>query len=275
MKRNIIGIYRGGGASWQFMAEALAPYRAFGLTTRYISRDDIFNGHVLDPDRSDLAAFVLMGSSEGQRYRNDLGTDGMQRIRGFAESAMVLGVCAGGQLLMRHITWDSATTKRTTNNNIGAIEGCGYGPLPHLLESTATVDGWFRANATSVTLTTSGEKGSAVYWSGGYMVPAPGEQVETIATFDHATDLLGNPAIAVARKKIGDGWAVFSGGIHPEVSGDLLQSFPGVEQFDRDGGEHRLRMARQLHHDGVQAQLLDIILQPILPAGAATARRLG
>lgn len=205
-----IGVYTDTGADFGMLRASINQYASsVDLSVKNIHAEDINQGK-LDPES--IVAFFLPGATDGTQYREKLYSKIIkENIHNYVENGGVFaGECAGAYYTCAQIKYKldhPDKSKRKDKTGLGLMNTHAIGHLPELLH--ADEDRLGGGYQTAVTRVTYNKKTAEIlYWGGPKIDNIENDpDIETIASY---TDLPNQP-IAIAKKKIGKGFAIFSG----------------------------------------------------------------
>lgn len=242
-------IYSSNGATFEFLEQSLMPYEKLNIKTRRISNHDILHNDILNISPENGLAIFLPGTSAGQNYRDALGSKGSDIIKTYVQKGgSFIGICAGGYLACDKIKYKGLTTNKELKSDLNFFKATALGQLDLLDKRFPEPKGWEQANVTTVSFNnTQGDdrQSSVLYWGGAQIIPYRNEKIDIIATYDQVANEDGSVAIAIASKPYGDGRAIFSG-VHPEISGSLLEESPTAKRIDTGFNSFRKELIEKL-----------------------------
>lgn len=243
-------IYIGSNAAYEFLEQALQPYVQKDVQLRRIDRADIAERNILQENKDDVLALFLPGARSSQIYYDDLGGKGFAAIKDYvADGGSYIGICAGAYLACQEIAYEGPEIRKHGKHyDLDLFDGTAIGELPVLYSSPDhTVNSWNSVVPTNVDVTGHEDPVTLAYWRGPYYQPHPDEQIHVLAHYHDITLPNGNKPVAIAVKDHGKGKAVFCG-VHPELSGTVLEQSPSAKFIDQDNGHSRASLAKALKH---------------------------
>lgn len=243
------------------LQETFAP---LGINVRLITTDDVHQGTFsTDPH---LILFVLPGiTGYDCAYRELIGQEGAAHIKNYLErGGAVLNICAGGYHSGRDIAYQrTCGTIVTKDALLDLFPYTAYGPVYE--DETKTIPLRFK------NLSGQWEKTGVAYHSGPALKVDQADidsgQVEIIAHYD-----IADMPIALAKRKTGNGLAIFSGPhieIHPPAP-EILACYESVK-----GMQKLVNLSRALkpHAEGL-THLWNRVINDIITHNVQTGRLL-
>lgn len=217
--------YADHGAVDQFLAARLEIFcRPLDISVVPLRRHDVRSGY-LQRRGKDILAFFLPGNRAGKNYLDGFGPLGHESIKNYvALGGCFVGICAGGYLGGAIVDYVAPELTRRTASPLGMLPGTSVGVLPLLDPVVGERRGWDTASVVNVDFSYGGalQSAAAIYWGGGAYQPAPGERVETLATYRGLDESLSKAAVVGGY---GFGRVVLSG-IHAEMTLETMMTTP-------------------------------------------------
>lgn len=228
-------VYKDNGAVTEFLLPALRQFsKPLGIDVVTLNREQVVTQCYLAKKAENIIGFWLPGNRSGQAYLSSFGMKGVEQIKEYvAGGGCYFGICAGAYLAVRNVRytgperkldgrWRTVTKKRVSE--LAFFNGSARGELPFYTKRCR--EGWETATVINVGIQGVEHRfrsDKVVYWGGPAIVPAPGEDVEPLAYYEHGLPEREN--IAICRKKFGEGLAVISG-VHPEMTAATMRAIP-------------------------------------------------
>lgn len=233
--KKYIGVYTDTGADFGMLRASINKYApSVGLSVRNIRAEDINKG-TLDP--KSIVAFFLPGATDGTQYREKLYSNIIKdNIYNYIENGGVFaGECAGAYYTCAQIKYKlnhPDKSKRKDKTGLGLMNAHAIGHLPKLLHADEDrLGGGYQTAVTRIAY--NNKTADILYWGGPKIDTTEDDPgIEAIARY---VDLPDNP-IAIAKKKIGKGFAIFSGP-HFCIDGYQMKERAKFHPQTRDFGE--------------------------------------